>query len=242
MKKNKTAIYALVLFVLGAAGTSQANVTYTFESANGGTQTVVSTLGGTVNLGGTTASGNSFGGPNNFIYTEGVTGGIYYDMTVSVPLASTDYTQDSLTLSSGSFSDVFAFPQEVNEDLTANIPSATGADAFTIYIDGEAPSSSYIGVAVTQGSGAPTTFTHEAFSTIVDIPFSGFGAVGNSFTVITEGAASGFGNELTFAVIPEPSTVSLVGLCALAGVMVKRYRTRTNKKDVIPSEGIVEKW
>jgi hypothetical protein len=42
--------------------------------------------------------------------------------------------------------------------------------------------------------------------------------------------------------IPEPTTVSLLGLSALAVVMLKRHRTRTNKKDVIPSESMAEKW
>lgn len=87
-------------------------------------------------------------------------------------------------------------------------------------------------------SALPQTGTVEASgSAVVNFDFLGLPYFGQSFDL------QGTGDVVfSFDAIPEPTTVSLLGISALAGIMLKRHRSRTNKKDVIPSEGMVEKW
>ena len=221
MKVKYTALL-ITLITVGFAGSLQAQMTFAFSDNGSGTTLITAS-------GSTTLTGNG-------AFTPGSERLIGWDNTGSAGTNNSfALLADSgfFTFNEPNIGGGFAQFAVSNGDLTVD-----GVALEFLEMDGTNSSSAYPYFALGFTNSLPQTGSVTASgSAVVDFNFLGLPYFGQTIDLQNKGEVL-----FEFAAIPEPTTVSLLGLSALAGVMLKRHRTRTNKKDVIPSKNMVEKW
>ena len=224
MKIKYTALL-ITLITVGFAGSLQAQMTFVFSDT--GSNTTLITASGSADLTGTTAaSGNN----QNWVGWDNFSSAPPANDSTSL-WADSDFFSFNTNKLSGfnSFEATLgSIPLNINGvpvvDLAMDGPAST--PFFSLFFDQFVGLLPQTGIVTAEGSAVFGI-------NFADLPY----AAGNSIDLQGNGDV-----VFEFAAIPEPTTVSLLGLSALAGVMLKRHRSRTNRKDVIPSKSMVEKW
>lgn len=221
MKIKYTALL-ITLITVGFAGSLQAQMTFAFS--DNGSNTTLITASGSADLTGGSPAIVDF---SDLIGWDDY-GNVGPDESTVLISDSSFYTYENPSIGGG-----FTQFTVLGGDLTVD-----GVALEFLKMDGTNSSSAYPFFALTFVSVLPQSGTVSASgSAVVNFDFLNLPYFGQSVNLQgTEGVI------FEFAAIPEPTTVSLLGLSALAGVMLKRHRTRTNRKDVIPSKSMVEKW
>lgn len=212
----------LAACLLGMIATTPAQaVTFIIGPASGGTQTSISSTGGTIDLGAPVQGPDDVTNPQALqLFIPSAGGTLSQIASIDTQNGDDFYAWTVGTPSSGDWATTFSSTGLVDASVSG-LPLGSTDSGFVMQFNHETFALLLTG---NDGFPPPATWTIGAFNaTASTVPFTGtFGPSGSFVTYETNGPGS---TTITFQIVPEPREYALIALCAVAASICYRRRT-----------------